>query len=147
MILPNRQKVVRDQNIFILLVWMLFRCFPSQEIIEQQKQSYEDMRLDFLDEKDFMFRVQSFLQNKTLQTHPKMIYRLNENHNKRMIVFSYKVYLTIKEFCRENKVNQKALMKMMNIFYQHIGLGEQVIDTIIKSIERTRAILQSLPKI
>lgn len=34
-----------------------------------------------------------------------MIKRLNENHNKRMIVLSYKVYMTIKDFCKDNKTN------------------------------------------
>lgn len=63
------------------------------------------MKLDFVDEKDFMFRVKSFLQSNTLRQHPKMLIKLDDSHNKRQIYLSYKVYLTIKDFCKDNRAN------------------------------------------
>ncbi|CAD8133483.1 unnamed protein product [Paramecium octaurelia] len=145
-IVTNRQNVVREQNIFILLVWMLFRCFPSRQIIEKYPQKFEAMKIDFMDEKDFIFRVQSFLQSNTLKHHPRMLVKLEDGHNKRQIYLSYKVYMTIKDFCKDNKSNQRTLMKLLNIFYNHIGLGDQIVDTLANSISKTKSILQQLPK-
>lgn len=41
---------------------MLFRCFPGKEVIEKySNEKFENMKIDFMEEKDFMFRVRSFL--------------------------------------------------------------------------------------
>jgi hypothetical protein len=58
-----------------------------------------------MDEKDFMFRVQSFQSSNTLKHHPKMLVRLDDSHNKRLIYISFKVYMTIKDFCQDNRGN------------------------------------------
>lgn len=33
-------------------------------------------------------------------------------------------------------------MKLLNIFYNHIGLGDQIVDTLANSISKTKSILQ-----
>lgn len=34
-----------------------------------------------------------------------MLNKLEDGHNKRQIYLSYKVYMTIKDFCKDNKNN------------------------------------------
>lgn len=59
--------------------------------------NYNNLVIDFLDEKDFMVKVQSFFHNKKLHLHGRLLKRLEENHNKRKIALVYKLYITLRE--------------------------------------------------
>jgi hypothetical protein len=145
MIVPQRQTIIRQQNVFVLLCWLLYRAFPNaDEMREMGEISYNQLIMDFLDEKDFMIRAESFLMNGTIYEHKKALQRLDSHHLKRKMLISFKIYLAIKEICKLNHENQMTLMKFINIMQRHIGYGEEIVNTLISGFSSNDKILHSL---
>ncbi len=49
---------MRHSQIFILLVWLLFRMFPTgKELVKTNELDYNELQLELLDEKEFMMKV------------------------------------------------------------------------------------------
>jgi len=76
-----------------LLILLLFKSFPKQ-VDFNKVSAIEDSYYDLNNERDFIFRIEttnfSVIKDKTRK-------KLNDNHSKRKVLLSYRIYNTVKK--------------------------------------------------
>ncbi|CAD8076144.1 unnamed protein product [Paramecium sonneborni] len=147
----NRQDIIREENIFPLLIWLICKTFPNPD--EKIEGTEQHLINDLCGENSFILSVQTMISQNLDKTNDvgyekkvqKLKEQLEDNHRKRKRLLQLKLFQTIKIACHNNLQNQEILMKFFKHFEKQIT-HDYICTTISQCITKNYQILSQLNK-